>query len=111
MDVITPLETIGIAVIVAYFIAISIVAVIVTMLDKSRARSGDRRVPEATLFFIAAIGGSLAMWLTMRRISHKTRHAKFMVGLPLMMALQVILGIGLWLFVKPLVGQIVYSML
>jgi uncharacterized membrane protein YsdA (DUF1294 family) len=47
-------------------------------------------VPENTLFFIAFVGGAAAMLLTMLLVRHKTRHARFMVGLPLVLAVQVV---------------------
>jgi len=46
-------------------------------------------VKESTLLVIAALGGSVAMLITMRVIRHKTQHAKFTVGIPVIIALQV----------------------
>lgn len=68
----------------------STVAVLLTILDKCRAkRKGARRIPEATLLLFGALGGSAAMWLTMLLIRHKTRHLKFMLGLPAILLVQV----------------------
>lgn len=44
----------------AYLLFINIDAFALMALDKSRARRGGRRVPEATLFFLAFLGGSRA---------------------------------------------------
>ncbi|MCL2071914.1 MAG: DUF1294 domain-containing protein [Oscillospiraceae bacterium] len=41
------------------------------------------------LFFVSAIGGSVAMLLTMRAVRHKTQHKRFMVGLPVIIVLQI----------------------
>ena len=71
-----------------YLIIISIVAVIVTIKDKVSAKIDARRTPEKTLLLISALGGSCAMLLTMLLIRHKTRHIKFMLGIPLMLVLQ-----------------------
>ena len=57
-----------------------------------------RRVPEKTLLAIAALGGSIAMILTMRSIRHKTKHAKFMVGIPLIIMAQCLLAVALVFF-------------
>jgi len=57
--------------------------------DKSSAKKGRRRVKESTLLIVAALGGSLAMLLTMLAVRHKTKHAKFMVGIPVIIALQI----------------------
>ena len=81
-----------------YLIAINLVAIIITAWDKHAAKAGMRRVPEATLLWIAFFGGSVAMLGTMKLIRHKTRKAKFMVGIPLIMVLQVLAvgGFLLW---------------
>ena len=54
-----------------------------------------RRVPEKTLLIIAALGGSIAMLITMRTIRHKTQHMKFMVGIPAIIVLQCALVVAL----------------
>jgi len=46
-------------------------------------------VRESTLLLVAALGGSAAMLMTMLLIRHKTKHAKFMVGLPVIIAIQI----------------------
>lgn len=73
-----------------YLALISVVAVIVTVADKIKAKSGEWRVKEATLLLLSAIGGSVAMFITMQIIRHKTRHAKFMIGIPLIIVAQVV---------------------
>ncbi|MBQ1988600.1 MAG: DUF1294 domain-containing protein, partial [Clostridia bacterium] len=64
------------------------VAVLICAWDKMSAIKRRRRINEMTLLGISFIGGSIAMYLTMRIIHHKTRHSKFMLGLPLMIVLQ-----------------------
>lgn len=49
------------------------------------------RIPESQLILIAAVGGSFAMYLTMKKIRHKTMHTKFMVGIPVIMIIQIAL--------------------
>lgn len=79
------------AVILFYMAAISLTASIVTIADKQRSRrSGARRVPENTLILLAALGGSAAMLITMLMIRHKTRHIKFMLGLPIILLFQAV---------------------
>ena len=74
--------------VVAWLIATGIAAAGLTAYDKHRARKGVWRVPERTLFLVALLGGSAAMYLTMRLIRHKTKHRRFMWGLPLLMLAQ-----------------------
>ncbi len=73
-----------------YLIIINLLAVIVTVSDKRRAISHRWRVPENTLLLIAALGGSPAMFVTMKLIRHKTQHKKFMFGIPAIIILQVV---------------------
>lgn len=68
---------------------ISAVSVVVTVYDKIAAKSGAWRIPEKTLLLLGFLGGAAAMLLTMLIIHHKTRHAKFMVGLPLEIVLHI----------------------
>lgn len=76
---------------VFYFIAINVIACVLTVWDKKCARRGRRRVPERALFTVAAFGGAVGMLVTMRLIRHKTRYRRFMGGLPLIIILQAIL--------------------
>jgi len=73
-----------------YVAVISLAAAIVTVVDKHRAQrqNGARRVPENTLMLLAALGGAAAMLITMLMIRHKTRHVKFMLGLPIILLFQ-----------------------
>lgn len=76
---------------------ISVISVIVTVYDKIRSRiSRHGRVPEKALFFLAVLGGSTAMYLTMIIIRHKTLHKRFMIGLPLIILFQ--LGLVFYFF-------------
>ena len=74
-----------------YLLVINFYAVVITVSDKKLAKSGARRVPEKQLFITAALGGSLGMYITMRKIRHKTLHKRFMIGIPLIMAAQCVL--------------------
>ena len=81
--------------ILIYFVAISLITNIVTAYDKKAAKKCSKhRVPEKILFLLAILGGSLAEYLTMLKIRHKTKHKRFMIGLPIIILLQVI---SIWL--------------
>jgi len=80
----------------AYLAAISLLAVVLTIRDKRAARKNKWRVRESTLLLVTALGGSVAMLLTMHVIRHKTKHAKFMVGIPVIIALQIGLAVAAW---------------
>ncbi len=76
---------------IAYVLVVSAIAVLLTVVDKRNARLHRWRIPERTLFFAALCGGSAAMWITMRLIRHKTKHKRFMLGLPVIFLLQCLL--------------------
>lgn len=71
-----------------YLAAVSVIAAVMTVSDKSRAKRHKRRIAEKTLFGTAILGGSAAMYLTMLAVRHKTKHKRFMIGLPLIMIVQ-----------------------
>jgi uncharacterized membrane protein YsdA (DUF1294 family) len=58
--------------------------------DKYRARKNLWRIPESRLILIAAIGGSIGIYAGMQLARHKTKHAKFFIGVPLILAIQVV---------------------
>lgn len=70
-----------------YLAVISVVAVLVTIYDKAASKTGRRRTPEKTLMFIGFFGGATAMYAVMQLIRHKTKHKKFMIGLPIFIVL------------------------
>lgn len=60
-------------------------------IDKRKAIKGAFRIPEATLFIVALIGGSLGSILGMYTFRHKTRHMLFVYGMPAIFILQIVL--------------------
>ena len=79
----------GIKAFIIYMIAISMIAVAVTIIDKKLAIKHKYRIPERTLLIISLLGGSAAMLITMNIIRHKTKHLKFMVGIPIIIIIQI----------------------
>ena len=71
-----------------YLVLINVIAVILCIIDKLKARINEWRIPEKTLFIVSAIGGSVGMYVTMNLVRHKTKHKRFMIGLPLIIILQ-----------------------
>ena len=73
-----------------YVLIINALTGIITVYDKIAAKKlPKKRIPEKTLFLLAFIGGSPAELLVMCLIRHKTKHKKFMVGLPVILVLQI----------------------
>lgn len=73
-----------------YLFIVNALGFLLMLVDKYKAKKNLWRIPEATLMGIAAIGGSLGCFLGMQLIRHKTKHLKFMLGLPLLLALQIV---------------------
>lgn len=72
----------------AYLIAINAVGFIAMAWDKMMSKMEKKRIPEKSLFLIAVVGGSAGTWLGMQLVRHKTRHAGFVYGIPLIFACQ-----------------------
>ena len=68
--------------IIAYIAVINIIAVVITVKDKRAARRHGWRVSENTLLLVAALSGCVVMYATRHLIHHKTKHPKFMIGIP-----------------------------
>ena len=59
--------------------------------DKMLAKAGRRRIPEKTLFAVAALFGGLGGTAGMFFFRHKTRHRTFRVGFPALAVIQAVL--------------------
>lgn len=78
-----------------YLFLINALGFALMLADKHKARKNLWRIPEATLMGVAVIGGSLGSLMGMYLIRHKTRHLKFSLGIPVILALQLI-GLICW---------------
>ncbi len=81
--------------IITYIVAVNLLGFAAMGIDKLKAKKHAWRIPEATLFSIAIIGGSLGSIIGMRVFHHKTKHKKFTVGLPLIFLLELALALAL----------------
>lgn len=72
-----------------YGIAINIVTFFLYGVDKWKAKRSQWRVPESTLLWWAAFGGSIGALIGMKAWHHKTLHAKFRFGLPAILIAQI----------------------
>lgn len=88
MNVVTLLTT--------YIVVINLIGFIVMGMDKRRAKKHAFRIPEATLFTIAIIGGSIGSIIGMRYFHHKTRHWYFVYGMPFILILQIALVVFIY---------------
>lgn len=78
-----------------YLLCVNIAGFISMGVDKAKAKKKAWRIPEATLFIIALIGGSIGSIIGMRIFRHKTKHWYFVVGMPLILIVQIGLIVAL----------------
>lgn len=71
-----------------YLLTVNAVGFSVMLYDKYLAKNNLWRIPEATLFAIAAVGGSFGALMGMYTARHKTKKPKFTIGIPLICGLQ-----------------------
>jgi uncharacterized membrane protein YsdA (DUF1294 family) len=74
-----------------YFLFINIFVFILAAYDKHQARKNKRRIPENTLFFLEAVGGTIGLLLAMLFFRHKTSKTSFIVKFSGIFLIQIIL--------------------
>ena len=79
-----------ITVLIFYYLLVNLLGFYAMYTDKLRAKKRAFRVPEATLFAIAIIGGSIGCILGMYTFRHKTKHWHFVYGMPIILILQIV---------------------
>ena len=73
-----------------YLLIINALGCLLMLIDKIKAKKKRWRIPEVTLFLVAAVGGSIGSLIGMYTFRHKTKHFQFVVGMPLILAVQVV---------------------
>lgn len=81
---------------VLYMLAMNLLAFGLMFADKRFAQRRKWRIPERTLFFVAALGGSLGGVLGMRLFRHKTKHWYFVFGFTLLLLVHIALSVFLF---------------
>ena len=79
-----------------YLLAVSVIGAVVCIYDKLAAPRGWKRGRERTLFFWALVGGGPGVYATMLLIRHKTLHRSFMLGIPAIMAFQIVIIVAIY---------------
>jgi len=85
---------------ISYLVAVNLLNFIFFWNDKRRAKKEAWRIPEKTLIGLCLIGGSIGGFLGMRVFHHKTKHFLFAWGIPIILIIQI--GVGLLFFFKVL---------
>ncbi|WP_042345418.1 DUF1294 domain-containing protein [Bacillus massiliigorillae] len=74
-----------------YFGVINIIGLTIMGVDKKKARKGQYRISEATLWSVAFIGGAIGATVGMFYFRHKTKHLNFKVGLPILALIDLVI--------------------
>ncbi len=80
-----------ILIVVIYFVVFNLIAFIMYGVDKKKAIKHKWRIPEHDLILVAVLGGSIGALLGMKAFRHKTKHTKFVIGVPAILVVQLIL--------------------
>lgn len=76
--------------IIIYLAGINLLTLIIYGWDKSKACRGVWRISEHTLMGFAVVGGSIGALAGMYLFHHKTKHMKFVIGIPLILLIQIV---------------------
>jgi len=82
---------------ILYLLIMNAAGVASMLVDKHKAKKKLWRIPEATLFAIALLGGSIGSLVGMYLFRHKTKHLSFTLGIPAIIAVQLLL---VWLLIR-----------
>lgn len=85
--------------ILTYFALITIIAFALMGIDKRKAKKGAFRIPEASLFVTALLGGSIGSVAGMLLFHHKTNHWYFQFFMPFIAFVQM-MALLIWLIFK-----------
>ena len=79
-----------------YLLFINVITFFTYGIDKWKAKRSKWRIPESTLLIMAVMGGSIGAWLGMKVWHHKTMHKKFKYGVPVIILVQVAIGVFMY---------------
>lgn len=78
-------------ILLVYYIVINIIGIYIMYSDKEKAKHGQYRIPEATLWSVAIIGGAIGTTIGMHWFRHKTKHITFKLGFPALAIIDIVL--------------------
>ncbi len=79
-------------IILGYLVIVNIAAFLAMCMDKRKAERGKWRIPEKTLFLLSFAGGSIGAIVGMYTFRHKTKHTKFVIGMPVILMIHLVIA-------------------
>lgn len=89
-----------IQIILIYLGAVNLGGFLAFGIDKTRSARAKWRIPEATLFSFALLGGGVGCFLGMRVFHHKTLKPAFYIGIPAIIIAEIFIILFI-LFLSP----------
>lgn len=78
----------------AYIAVVNIITFYLMRVDKQKAIKNQFRIPERTYFLLSILGGAIGTYIGMKIFRHKTKHASFAIGMPIL----ILLNLGLFIY-------------
>ena len=72
-----------------YLVVVNVLSFSLFGIDKYKAKHKKWRISEKTLFISAVLGGSIGAFIGMHFFHHKTKHLYFLIGIPVILAIQI----------------------
>ncbi len=76
-----------------YLFILNLAGLLAMGVDKYRAKRHAWRIPEANLFLVSLLGGSIGTWAGMYLFRHKIKHRRFVILMPLICIVHVFLAV------------------
>ena len=83
----------------SYLVLINLAAFVMFGADKWKAIRDQWRIPEKVLLLAALCGGSIGTFAGMQVFRHKTKHWKFILGVPACILLHLAIAVLYWWYV------------
>ena len=80
-------------ILVIYLLIMNVIGLAIMGMDKSKAKRHVWRIPEAALFLVSLLGGSIGTWAGMYLFRHKTKHWYFVIGMPVIFIFHVMIAV------------------
>ena len=78
-------------IVLIYLLIINVLGFLAMGIDKHKAKMGNRRIPENTLFGFTFLGGGIGTIAGIYVFHHKTQKKKFTIGMPFILILEILI--------------------